>query len=45
MRFEDKLRDEKSCNYYSLSKTSTDNIYFWAYFEWDSWRDLMDHME
>lgn len=45
MRFEDELRREEKCDYYMFSKTSTDNIYFWSYLEWDSWRDMMEHME
>lgn len=45
MRFEDELRREEKCDYYMFSKTSTDNIYFWSYLEWDSWRDMMEHMD
>lgn len=44
-RFERDFGDEKKCNYYMLSKTQTDNKHFWAYVEWDTFEDMMDHFE
>ncbi|GIL66443.1 hypothetical protein Vafri_19950 [Volvox africanus] len=44
-RHDKDLRNVKGLDFYQLSKDVTDNTFFWSYTEWDTFADLMDHVD
>ncbi|KXZ54021.1 hypothetical protein GPECTOR_5g131 [Gonium pectorale] len=45
LTYEKDLRKAGGITFYQLTKLMTDNVYFVGYTEWESWGDMMDHLD